>query len=224
MRRLSLTLLFLLVTFCTKAQHNFVRLETDKGNITLMLYDATPNHKAMFLNAVKNGTYNNAHFNRVIKDFVSQAGELDEPILAREKLHPEIKPKRLAAELDSNLIHKKGALGAGRDDNPNKSSYFNQIYLVSGKLQTDAMLDATEKRTGRKISAAHREVYKTFGGTPHLDMDYTLFGEIVEGQEVADAINKVATDKSAVPLTPIIFNAFILSKKEVKSLTAKLKL
>ncbi|MHA4895947.1 peptidylprolyl isomerase [Pedobacter sp. PWIIR3] len=224
MKQLNLTFLFLLLALSIRAQSSFVRLVTSKGNITLMLYDATPKHKAMFLKAVKKGTYKNALFNRVIKNFVSQAGELDEPILAREKLHPEVTPKRLSAELDTNFIHKKGALGAGRDDNPDKGSYFNQIYLVAGKVQTDAMLDAAEKRAGIKISAAHRAVYKTFGGTPHLDMNYTIFGEIVEGLDVADEINKVATNKDDVPLNPISFQPVILSKKESSDLRARLKL
>lgn len=223
MRTLAVILLLVVSSFLGRAQNAFVRLETNKGNITLMLYDATPKHTAMFLKEIKNGTYKNAQFNRVIKGFVSQAGELDEPILAREKLNPDVKPVRLAAELDTLLIHRKGALGAGRDDNLEKSSYFNQIYLVAGKIQTDADLDAVEKKTGRKISPAHRAVYKTFGGIPRLDMDYTIFGEVVEGLEVADEINKVVTDKAAVPLTPVVFNAVILSKKEAKALAKKIK-
>lgn len=180
-----------------------------------MLYDQTPRHKTMFLEQIKKGTYKNAHFNRVIKDFVSQAGELDEPILAREALHPELTPPRLAAEIDSNLIHKRGALGAGRDDNPEKSSYFNQIYLVAGKTLTDQQLDSVEKKIGRKISAAHREIYKVQGGIPRLDFDYTIFGEIVEGLSVAERINSVATDKNALPVAPVVFKISILGEKEV---------
>ncbi|MES2826950.1 MAG: peptidylprolyl isomerase [Bacteroidota bacterium] len=223
MRTLAAICFLLFLCFSGKSQNAFVRLETNKGNIILMLYDATPKHKAMFLKEVKKGTYNKAQFNRVIKDFVSQAGELDEPILAREKLHPELKPKRLPAELDTTIIHKKGALGAGRDDNPEKGSYFNQIYLVAGKILTDAELDAVEKKTGRKISAPHRAVYKTFGGIPRLDMDYTIFGEVIEGLEIADIINKEKTNKGDVPASPVIFSATVLSRKESKNLAIKIK-
>jgi peptidyl-prolyl cis-trans isomerase B (cyclophilin B) len=182
-----------------------------------MLYDETPKHKKMFINEISKGTYKRAHFNRVIKDFVSQAGELDEPLLASERLHPERKPLRLPAEIDSNLIHKRGAVGAGRDDNPEKSSYFNQIYLVSGKVLTDEQLDALEKKTGRKMSLKTREIYKTDGGIPRLDFDYTVFGEIVEGLDVAEQINKVKTDKQDVPIEPIIFDARVLSKRDIKA-------
>jgi cyclophilin family peptidyl-prolyl cis-trans isomerase len=207
MRVLTAVAIFFLSSVCACAQNAFVELSTNKGKIIVMLYDKTPLHKKMFLNEVGKGTYKQARFNRVIK----------EPILASEKLHSERKPRRLPAEIDSNLIHKKGALGAGRDDNPEKSSYFNQIYLVSGKVSTDQQLDELEKKKGRKMSFKSREIYKTQGGLPRLDFDYTVFGEIVEGLEVAEQINKVETDKQDVPVEPIIFDAKVLSKREIKA-------
>lgn len=188
-----------------------------------MLYDETPAHREMFLKAVKDGRYNRAAFNRVIKSFVSQGGELDDTILNREKQFPELGAKRLPAEIRQGLFHKKGALGAGRDDNPDKASYFTQIYFVAGKPQTDAQLDAIEQKKGRAIPASQRAVYKSIGGTPHLDQDYTLFGEIVEGMDVADAINAVATDKNDVPLEAVTFSTVILSKQEVKKLRRNLR-
>jgi cyclophilin family peptidyl-prolyl cis-trans isomerase len=212
MKKILLLLPLLFCTLVLSAQSVHVLFETSKGNIRAMLYDETPKHRDMFLNAIKKGVYKNAEFNRVIKDFVSQGGELDDAILNREKRHPELGAKRFPAELKPTLFHKKGALGAGRDDNPDKSSFFSQIYLVSGKIRTDAQLDTTEKKKNRKIPAAQREVYKTIGGIPYLDQDYTIFGEITEGMEVADAINTVATNKEDVPLTSVIFNIRVIKK------------
>ncbi|RZK73305.1 MAG: peptidylprolyl isomerase, partial [Pedobacter sp.] len=166
----------------------------------------------MFLSCIKSGLYKDALFNRVIKSFVSQGGELDETILEREKQHPELPLKRIAAEIDTTLFHKKGALGAGRNDNPEKSSYINQIYFVAGKLQTDEQLNAIEKRNGRKFSRKQREIYKSIGGTPHLDGDYTVFGEIVKGLEIADAINYVQTNKDDLPLESVLFNIKTIKK------------
>jgi len=223
MKKLSLSLIFVLLFILTKAQSVFVRFVTNKGNITVMLYDETPAHKEMFLKAIKTGAYKNAEFNRVIKSFVSQGGELDDTILNREKRFSQLGVKRFPAEIKSALFHKKGALGAGRDDNPDKASYFTQIYFVAGKKQTDAQLDAIEQKKNRKIPEAQRTVYKTIGGTPHLDQNYTVFGEIVEGMEIADAINNVVTDKNDVPLTPVVFNLVVLSKKEASKLRRKLK-
>lgn len=218
MKTLTVLLSFVLISFSVHAQSVFVRFETNKGNITVMLYDKTPKHRDMFVDMVKRGVYKNAEFNRVIKDFVSQGGELDDTILNREKRHPELGAKRFPAEIIAGVFHKKGTLGAGRDDNPEKASYFSQLYFVVGKVQTDAQLNAVELKKKRKFSVAERETYKTMGGTPHLDGDYTIFGEIVTGMEVADAINAVATNKDDVPLSAVVFSVVVLSKKEALKL------
>lgn len=212
MKQMICAVLLLVITNSSKAQTTLVEFSTTKGNITVMLYDSTPRHRDMFLKAVKKGWYKNAEFNRVIAGFVSQGGELDDTILNREKRHPEQEVKRFPAEFHPAVFHKKGTLGAGRDDNPEKASYFTQLYFVVGKTYTDDQLDAIEKKKNRHIPAAQREVYKTTGGTPSLDGDYTIFGEIVKGMEVADAINAVATDKNDVPLVPVVFNVKIIRK------------
>ncbi|RAJ36958.1 peptidylprolyl isomerase [Pedobacter cryoconitis] len=217
--KISILTIILAFLICTvQAQTNYVRLSTSKGNILIMLYDATPNHRDNFLSLVKKGLFKDQEFNRVIKNFVSQGGELDDTILDREKLNPHAHVQRLAAEIRPELFHKKGALGAGRNDNPEKSSYLDQIYLVEGKIQTDAELDELELKKGIKFSAAQRETYKTTGGIPRLDQDYTVFGEIVSGLAAAKAINEVATDKSDHPLKKEGFTIHILSKKEISKI------
>ncbi|MGY0041607.1 peptidylprolyl isomerase [Pedobacter sp. NJ-S-72] len=185
----TIFLSFLICTITVKAQTNYVQLSTSKGKILIMLYDQTPNHRDNFINLVKKGLFKDQEFNRVIKNFVSQGGELDDTILDREKLNPQQPVERLAAEIKPELFHKKGALGAGRNDNPEKSSYLDQIYLVEGKIQTDAELDELEVKKGIKFSAEQRNVYKKIGGIPRLDNDYTVFGEIIKGLDVAKAIN-----------------------------------
>jgi len=217
--KLSILTIILSFLICTvQAQTNYVRLSTSKGNILIMLYDETPNHRDNFISLVKKGLFKDQEFNRVIKNFVSQGGELDDTILDREKLNPQAPVQRLAAEIKPELFHKKGALGAGRNDNPEKSSYLDQIYLVEGKIQTDAELDDLEVKKGIKFSAAQRETYKTIGGIPRLDQDYTVFGEIVSGIDVAKAINTVATDKNDHPLKKEGFTIHILSKKEISKI------
>jgi len=209
-----------LIAFTCRAQSTYVRLITTKGNIILLLYDQTPKHRDAFLQSIRNRSYNNAAFNRVIKSFVSQAGELDETILERENLQPGLPLKRIDAEITPALYHKKGALGAGRNENPEKSSYLTQIYLVIGKILTDEQLDGLEQKKGIKFPPKQREIYKTIGGTPHLDQNYTVFGEIVEGMDVAEAINSMPVNKNDLPLIPINFTPKILSKKEVAVLTS----
>lgn len=218
MKLFVLAFLLSLSVCIAKAQTYYVRMSTAKGDITLMLYDETPKHRDNFLKGIRNGTFKDAEFNRVIKGFVSQGGELDETIDTREKLHPELPVLRVDAEIEPNLFHKKGALGEGRNENPEKSSYVDQIYLVEGKIRTDAELDIIESKSGHKFTAAQREVYKTIGGNPKLDGDYTIFGEIVEGLAVAEAINSVQTHKTDVPDVPLKFTLHILSKQEIKNI------
>jgi len=220
MKLFTLGLLFSLFITAADAQTYFVSISTAKGNITVMLYDETPKHRDNFLKGIKSGLFTGAEFNRVIKNFVSQGGELDETILDREKLQPEIPLQRIDAEIKPNLFHKKGAFGEGRNENPEKSSYLNQIYLVEGKKRTDAELDALEAKSGHHFTAEQRETYKTIGGDPKLDGDYTIFGEVVEGLEVAEAINAVKTDATDRPLVPLTFTLKILDKKEIKKLSS----
>jgi len=214
------TLLFLFLMamglLVAQAQSTFVRLLTSKGAIVLKLYDATPKHRDMFVRVIKAGLYNDAQFNRVIKSFVSQGGEFDETILEREARHPEQPLKRIDAEIEPALFHKKGALGAGRNDNPEKSSYLTQIYLVQGEGYTAAQLDAIEQKKGLKFSAEQRKVYQTIGGCPNLDGDYTIFGEVVAGLDVAETINAVPTNKQDLPLNPVRFKAKILTEKQAR--------
>ncbi|RYE52456.1 MAG: hypothetical protein EOP48_16465 [Sphingobacteriales bacterium] len=106
-------LFYALLSYQADAQTYFVKFETSKGEITVMLYDKTPKHRDMFLKCIADGLYKDAQFNRVIRSFVSQAGELDESILQREQQTPGAPLKRIPAEIDTSLFHKKGALGAG---------------------------------------------------------------------------------------------------------------
>ena len=103
----------------------------------------------------------------------------------------------IPAEFRTTLFHKKGVIAAARDNNPEKASSGSQFYIVQGKVFTDAGLDSVEtfRLNGRKIPAEQREVYKTIGGTPHLDQGYTVFGEVVKGLEVVDKIAAVQTSK-----------------------------
>ncbi|QNK61301.1 peptidylprolyl isomerase [Pedobacter sp. PAMC26386] len=218
MRLLTLTIVLSFLCCTVKAQTNYIRLSTSKGEILIMLYDETPKHRDNLIKMVKNGLFKDQEFNRVIKNFVSQGGELDDTILTREKLHPQSPIERLEAEIRPNLFHKKGALGAGRNDNPEKSSYLDQIYLVEGKKQTDAELDEQEVKKGIKFSTKQRQVYKSIGGIPRLDNDYTVFGEIVKGLDIAQTINRVDTDTNARPLKKESFEISVLSKKEIKAI------
>ena len=53
------------------------------------------------------------------------------------------------------------------------------------------------------IPETHRQIYRTIGGTPHLDQNYTVYGEVIKGIEVIDSIAAVRTDSLDRPLTDV---------------------
>jgi len=174
---------------------------TSYGTIVLRLYDSTPLHRDNFIRLVKSGYYDSVLFHRVIKNFMIQAGDPNskhsEP---GEPLGNGGPDYTIPAEFRASLFHKKGVLAAAResdDANPSKASSGSQFYIVQGKKFTDAGLDSVEtiRLKGRKIPIEHREVYKTTGGTPHLDLNYTVFGEVVSGLNIVDSIAATPTSK-----------------------------
>lgn len=172
-----------------------VLLKTTYGDITLRLSDSTPLHRDNFIKLVKTGYYNGVLFHRVINHFMIQSGDPNskdaKPGVALGNGGPAY---RVPAEFRTTLFHKKGVLAAARDNNPEKASSGSQFYIVQGKTFTDAGLDSVETfRLKFKLPPAHREVYKTLGGTPHLDQGYTVFGETVKGLDVVDKIAAVKT-------------------------------
>ncbi|MBS7333903.1 MAG: peptidylprolyl isomerase [Weeksellaceae bacterium] len=215
------TILVLLFGVQIQAQTYTLKFKTNQGKFSVMLYDFTPNHRDLILSEIKKGTYKNAQFNRVIKDFVIQGGELDDSILLKEAKNPNEKPIRLNPEFHPKAFHKIGALGAGRDDNTSKGSYFNQIYFVVGKKINPIDLELFEKKKGIKYTSQQREEYLKNGGLPRLDNDYTVFGEVVEGLDHVIKISQKATDKNDVPIDPIIFDIKIKKNlpKKVKKTT-----
>ncbi|HEY1871808.1 MAG TPA: peptidylprolyl isomerase [Chitinophagaceae bacterium] len=173
-----------------------VLLETNYGNIVIRLSDSTPLHRDNFLKLVKTGYYDSVLFHRVIKNFMIQGGDPDSKhAKAGVPLGNGGPGYRIPAEFRTTLFHKKGVIAAARDNNPEKASSGSQFYIVQGKIFTDAGLDSVEtyRLNGRKIPDAQREIYKTIGGTPHLDQNYTVFGEVVKGLDVVDKIAAVPT-------------------------------
>ncbi len=183
-------------TIRKKDRKRDVLIQTSYGDITVHLSDSTPLHRDNFLKLVKVGFYDSVLFHRVIQNFMIQAGDpLSKNALAGQALGSGGPGYRVPAEFRSTLFHKKGVIAAARDNNPEKASSGSQFYIVQGKIFTDAGLDSAELRLNRKIPAEQREVYKTIGGTPHLDQGYTVFGEVVKGLETVDKIAAAKTSR-----------------------------
>lgn len=155
-------------------EHSKVRINTPYGEMQFKLYDETPNHKAMFLHLARDKHFNQFTINRVIKDFVIQGGCPD------STMYFENSPYLLEPEFSDSIKHKYGALGMGRDNNPEKLSNGCQFYVVTNE-----------------------------NGLPRLDGEYMIFGELVEGFDVLETIEKVATDSTDTPLEDISLSVSI---------------
>lgn len=178
-----------------------IELITTEGTIVLHLYDSTPLHRDNFLRLVKSHYYDSVLFHRVIKNFMIQAGDPNSKHAGPGKpLGNGGLGYTIPAEFRSTIFHKKGVLAAAREGdniNPEKRSSASQFYIVQGRTFTDKEMDSIEvvRLHGYKLPQVHREVYKTIGGTPQLDQNYTVFGEVVSGFDVVDKIASVPTSK-----------------------------
>jgi peptidyl-prolyl cis-trans isomerase B (cyclophilin B) len=144
-------------------------------------------HRDNFVKLVKQGYFNGSTFHRVIKNFMIQGGSTAGSNGAQDVGYT------LPAEILKNHFHKKGALCAARTDNPKKESSGSQFYIVQGKVYNDLELNMIGQQTGHVFTKEERDTYKTVGGSPHLDANYTVFGEVVDGLDVVDKIATVKT-------------------------------
>jgi len=214
------------ITIKKKDRKRDILLQTNYGDIFLRLSDSTPLHRDNFIKLVKSGYYDSVLFHRVINHFMIQAGDGESKhAVAGIPLGGGSPGYTVPAEFRSTLFHEKGVLAAARmgdDINPEKASSGSQFYIVQGKKFTDAGLDSVETyRLKRKIPPEQREVYKTTGGTPHLDQQYTVFGRVVKGLDVVDSIAAVQTSKGPDRDRPlkdvVILKAKLVKRKKSRS-------
>ncbi len=123
---------------------------------------------------------------------------------------------QVPAEFNEKRFHKKGVLAAARDNNPEKASSGCQFYIVQGKVLRDEDFAIAERRSGRTIPADQRQVYKTLGGTPHLDQNYTVFGEVIKGAEVIDTIAAQPRDSYDRPQKDVAMQVKVEKMKKKK--------
>ena len=215
MRQALFLLLLLLTTSSVMAQERAeVLLETTEGNIRIALYNETPLHRDNFLKLVKMHVYDSLLFHRVIKDFMIQGGDLNSKYakpgqpLGTGELDYTIEPEFRLPQ----LFHRRGVVAAAREPdevNPEMRSGACQFYIVWGRQLNDVAIGRIQQRLDTltkgqvQLTPEMIEVYKTQGGTPHLDGQYTVFGEVLQGLDVVDKIQQSATDKRHRPFTDV---------------------
>ncbi len=217
----QITLLFSIVLICTtlafsqnktaadtKSGDRIVLISTEYGDMKVKLYNETPLHRDNFIKLVNEGYYNGTLFHRVIKDFMIQGGDPDSKNATEgQQLGNGGPGYTVPAEFVEKYYHKKGVLSAARmgdNVNPKKESSGSQFYIVQGRTYNTEELNAMESRMGgAKYTAEQRQTYTTVGGTPHLDKNYTVFGEVISGMEVIDKIAAVKTAPGDRPVADV---------------------
>jgi len=187
-----------------------VAIETNKGTMIVKLFDETPLHRDNFTQLVESGYYNQLLFHRVINGFMIQGGDPDSRgSLLGEALGRGGPGYTIKAEFHPQLVHQKGALAAARMGdaaNPNKESSGSQFYIVQGQPLTEEEIDKIEARKEIRYSSAQRKSYIENGGTPFLDLEYTVFGQVIRGWNVIDEIAAVKIDSRSRPEEDIVMS------------------
>ena len=200
----------------TNSEPAKVEIVTKFGSMVVQLSDSTPQHRDNFLKLVEDQFYDSLIFHRVIREFMVQGGDPQSKGAGESaRLGSGGPGYTVEAEIRPDLLHVKGALAAARQGdsvNPEKRSSGSQFYLVQGRQFSANELDGIEGRiaafaqeygnglanveNGQFVySEAAREAYQTLGGTPFLDMNYTVFGQVIEGIDIIDSIASVPTDR-----------------------------
>ena len=182
-----------------KEKEKLVDIVTEHGTIKVKLYNETPLHRDNFLKLVKSGEINGSTWHRVIAGFMIQGGGT--PGSNGSQSIGETIP----AEIDPKFCHIKGRLCAARMGdkvNPERKSSGSQFYIVVGRKTPEATMKQMSQ--GSKIVYTEQQIkdYATLGGTPHLDGQYTVFGEVVEGLDIVDKIASVQVNQT-VPVQNI---------------------
>ncbi len=170
-------------------------ISTRHGNIKVKLYKDTPLHRANFVRLTKTGFYDQGEFYRVLKGFAVQGGDSDNRTMKQTAY-------KIPQELHRKYIHKKGALAMaryGEDINPEKESSSHNFYIVQGEPVPLHEIRLYEEQHGIKYTPEEIKFYQEVGGEPSLDMEYTVFGEVIEGLEVVDKIANEPVDASNWP-------------------------
>lgn len=201
-------------SFAQNEGRSIVKMQTNLGDIIIALYDETPKHSENFKKLVEEGVYDSLLFHRVISDFMIQGGD---PTSKKANKGDLLGEGDLGYLIDAEfktpeIYHKRGAVAMAREGdatNPERKSSSVQFYIVTGRTFNNAQLDRVQERIDNntdgtvKLTPEMRNTYMRVGGTPHLDGQYSVFGEVIEGMDVVDKIQRVSTDEHDRPIEDV---------------------
>lgn len=227
MKKFTLSLLALALSSSISFARTKIAITTEYGKIVMELYDETPKHRDNMIKLTKEKFFDSTLFHRVIPGFVIQGGDPNSKTAAPGAMLGNGETGyRVDAEFNDSAIHKYGALGMARDNNPEKASSGCQFYIVTGKKMSDEELNNFEQRNNRKYSSSQREIYKTKGGTAMLDGGYTVYGEVIEGMDIVEKIAmepRNQMDRPNKDIRMLKVEVIEPTKKELKEMKKKEK-
>jgi cyclophilin family peptidyl-prolyl cis-trans isomerase len=187
---------------CSEEKEYKAVISTEFGDMTVLLYNSTPVHRDNFVKLVKEGAYDSLLFHRVRENFMIQGGD---PESKNAPAGYKLGGRSIGTEIDPEIgaPHLRGALAAARTPNPQKKSSGSQFYIVVGKKVTVQDLLSIELSKNIKYNETQKNLYLEEGGYPSLDMDYTVFGEVLMGMDVADKISRVQRDQKDRPVKDV---------------------
>jgi len=196
---LMFAICFIFSSSLSAEERTKVLLKTDMGDVTIVLYNQTDFHRDNFIKLVNEGFYEGLLIHRIMENFMIQAGDPDSKNASKEKRLGGGGPGyTIPAEILPEYFHKKGAVSAARipdEYNPTRRSSGSQFFIVTGKVYSGEELKAYERKMSTKFSSEQKRVYTNAGGTPALDGQYSVFGEVVKGLDIVEKIGKVQTGK-----------------------------
>ncbi len=191
-----------MMSACNKDSNTYAVIETDFGTMKVLLYNSTPKHRDNFIKLAEEGYFDDLLFHRVIPNFMIQGGDPDSKNAQPGQILGMGGPGYLI-DPEIGAPHKRGALAAAQAPNPDKKSSGSQFYIVHGQTWDDQVLNNIERQNNITFSPEDRQMYKEIGGSPFLDGNYTVFGEIVEGMDVVDKIAAQNTGPNDRPVQDI---------------------
>ena len=204
----------IMISSCGGEKVYYAVIETDLGTMKAELYNSTPQHRDNFIKLANEDFYDGLLFHRVISRFMIQGGDPQSRDAAPNQPLGMGGPGYLIpAEIGAP--HFKGTLAAARTGgpgNPEKQSSGSQFYIVHGDVRSKTHLNILQRQKGIAYNETQLAKYEEIGGSPELDMDYTVFGELVDGLDVLDKIASVETNESDRPLKDIKMTVRITTK------------
>lgn len=177
-----------------QANEVLVEMDTTMGAIEIKLFpELAPKTVKNFLTHAENGYYDGIIFHRIIKDFMIQGGDPTGTGMGGESIYG----STFEDEFNPELMNLRGALSMA---NAGPGTNGSQFFIVQAKSVQKSMLSQMKDYNyPEEVINAYAEQ----GGTPWLDGKHTVFGQVVKGMDVIDAMADVAKDGRDKPLEEI---------------------